>query len=50
MNSFSPDASVTLVLTDIVNAGTYNIQGNQISLQMDINSDVPERLTFVSFP
>jgi hypothetical protein len=43
--TFSTDASVAMVVTDIVNAGTYEIQGQQISLKMDANSDVPERIT-----
>src|SRR5262249_32249662 len=47
---FRTDGSVTLIVTDIVNAGTYEIRDNQVLPTMRSVAYVPRELTFTSSP
>lgn len=41
---FDPDGRVRVVLTDIINPGTYRIQNRHVILSMESSPELPERL------
>jgi hypothetical protein len=41
-----PDGRVSMVMSDVINEGTYTIMGHELTARFELHADVPEQVTF----